>query len=91
MSEKKSPNLQTVTVYGTDWCLKSANLKNALQTAWVDFNFTNVETDEAAAEEIKAQYDGQLKFPVVKVGSTYHKNPKWQQLRKILDEAGLLD
>ncbi|MGD1841546.1 MAG: glutaredoxin family protein [Thermonemataceae bacterium] len=83
-------NQNHLTLFGTDWCPKSAALRNALQTAWVDFAYHNVETDETAAAEIKAQYDGELKFPVVKLEDEYLKNPSWQVLRERLKEKGLL-
>ncbi len=79
-----------VTLYGTDWCLKSSALKNGLQSAWVDFEYHNVEQDEEAAEEIKAQYNGELKFPVIKLGDQYLKNPSWGQLREELKKQGKL-
>ena len=79
-----------VTLYGTDWCLKSSALNNGLQSAWVDFEYHNVEQDEEAAEEIKAQYNGELKFPVIKLGDQYFKNPSWGQLREELKKQGKL-
>ncbi len=79
-----------LALYGTDWCLKSSALKNGLQSAWVDFEYFNVETDEQAAEEIKAQYNGELKFPVVKLAGKYLKNPSWGQLREELKKNDLL-
>ncbi len=39
------PKLQ---LYGTDWCPKSAGIRNYLQSKWIAFEDFNVETDTVA-------------------------------------------
>lgn len=41
-------------LYGAEWCPKTSSLKNFLQSEWIDFEYYNVETDESAAERVKA-------------------------------------
>ncbi len=84
-------NENVLRLYGTNWCLKSANLRNYLQSMWVDFEDYNVEEDEEAAERVRALYDGALKFPTVTYGTEHLKNPDITELQKFLKKNGLLD
>ncbi|MGB5820188.1 MAG: glutaredoxin domain-containing protein [Saonia sp.] len=83
MSEKK------LKLYGADWCLKSANLRNYLQSIWVEFEDYNVETDKEAEERVRALYDGQLKFPTITYGSDFLKNPGIKELDGFLEKNGI--
>lgn len=67
-------------LYGTTWCMKSANLRNHLQRQWIDFDDYNVEEDADAAERVKALYGGKLKFPTVIYGKEHLKNPSVAEL-----------
>lgn len=78
-------------LYGTAWCLKSANLRNYLQSIWVDFEDYNVEEDLDAAERVKKLYDGVLKFPTVTYGNDYLKNPKISELDAFLKKHNVLE
>ena len=78
-------------LYGADWCMKSANLRNYLQSIWVEFDDYNVEKDLDAAERVKALYDGVLKFPTVIYGDEFLKNPKINELDEFLKKHALLD
>ncbi len=78
-------------LYGTDWCLKSTNLRNYLQSIWVDFEDFNVETNPVAEQEVRTLYQGELKFPTITYGSTHLKNPSIAELNSLLDAHGLRD
>lgn len=82
---------KTLKLYGTTWCMKSANLRNYLQSRWVDFQDYNVEEDENAAEEVKALYDGVLKFPTLIYGDEFLKNPSISELDEFLEQHSLLE
>lgn len=82
-------NATRPVLYGADWCLKTSGFKNYLQREWVDFTYRNVEEDEAAAQRVRDHYDGQLKFPVLEIGTTWLKNPGIGELRRVLKEHGL--
>lgn len=73
-------------LYGAEWCPKTSSLKNFLQSEWVDFEYYNVETDESAAEKVRALYDGKLKFPTVTYGEAFAKNPSIKDMRTFLKE-----
>lgn len=78
-------------LYGADWCLKSANLRNYLQSIWVEFQDFNVETDKEAEERVKAIYDGKLKFPTITYREEHLKNPSINELDAFLKKHDLLD
>ncbi len=84
MSEKK------LKLYGTNWCTKSANLRNYLQSIWMEFEDYNVETQPEADITVRALYDGQLKFPTVTYGEHFLKNPSIKELDKFLEEHDLM-
>lgn len=73
-------------VYGTDWCPKTAVLKNFLQAEWVDFDYFNVDEDEKAKQELMDIYEGKVKFPTVIKGGEHIKNPSISDLRKFMKE-----
>ncbi len=77
-------------LYGADWCMKSANLRNYLQSIWVEFEDYNVEEDEEAAERVKSLYNGVLKFPTVTYDKEFLKNPKISELNAFLKKHHLL-
>jgi len=77
-------------LYGADWCLKTSTLRNYMQSRWVDFAYYNVEKDETAAQRVRDQYDGKLKFPVVEIAEKWLKNPKVPELKETLEQKGLL-
>lgn len=78
-------------LYGADWCPKSANLRNYLQSIWVSFEDYNVETQPEAEQTVRALYDGALKFPTITYGKDFLKNPSTKQLATFLHEHGLME
>ena len=76
-------------LYGTDWCTKSSALRNYLQSKWIIFKDFNVEKDKAAADRVRALYDGKLKFPTVKYGGHFLKNPNFKELNEFLKQHGI--
>lgn len=73
-------------VYGTDWCPKTALLKNYLQSEWIDFKYLNVDIDEKAKQDLMELYQGKVKFPTVVKGEKHLKNPKISELRAFIDQ-----
>lgn len=73
-------------LYGTDWCPKSAILRNYLQSIWVGFEDFNVETDSESESTVRALYNGELKFPTVTYGDAFLKNPTTKELNAFLKE-----
>ena len=81
----------TLKLYGADWCPKSANFRNYLQSIWVTFEDYNVETDAEAEQSVRKLYNGELKFPTVTYGTDFLKNPSIKELDVFLDKYGLKD
>lgn len=75
-----------IELYGADWCLKSSNLRNYMQSQWIEFDDFNVETDKDAEERVRKFYDGKLKFPTVVIDGKHIKNPSLKELDKFLEE-----
>ena len=73
-------------LYGAEWCAKTSGLRNYLQSRWVDFDYFDVEQDEQAAAEVKALYDGKLKFPTLVIGDKHFKNPSIGDIRPEVDK-----
>lgn len=71
-------------LYGTNWCLKSAKLRNYLQSKWIEFEDFNVEEDKEAEQRVRSLYNGELKFPTVKFGQDFLKNPELNELNQFL-------
>lgn len=84
MSDKKK-----IKLYGTAWCPKSANLRNYLQSEWIEFEDLNVETQSEAEAEVRAFYDGELKFPTLSIDGQHIKNPSISDLNRFLKEHGV--
>ncbi len=73
-------------LYGTTWCMKSAKLRNYLQSKWVEFDDYNVEEDQNAEQRVRALYDGKLKFPTLKYGEEFLKNPSLSETNAFLSQ-----
>lgn len=71
-------------LYGTNWCPKSALLRNYMQSKWIDFEDFNVETNLGANTRVRALYQGELKFPTLIFGIDFIKNPTIPQLNNFL-------
>lgn len=81
----------TLKLYGAAWCMKSAKLRNYLQSKWIDFEDFDVEEDEAANQTVRALYDGELKFPTLTYGELFFKNPSLDELDRIIKDNQLSD
>ena len=71
-------------LYGTNWCMKSAKLRNYLQSKWIGFDDYNVEEDSDAEQRVRDLYNGELKFPTLVYGDTFLKNPGLEALEDFL-------
>jgi len=78
-------------LYGADWCIKSAKIRNYLQSVWVEFDDLNVEKDQEAEQQLRAFYEGELKFPTVSYEEQFLKNPSIPELKKFLNELKLME
>ncbi len=75
-----------IVLYGTGWCTKTAMLSNFMQSEGFEFEFKNVETDEQANKDVRAIYDGKLKYPTITKGANHIKNPTISELLEFLKQ-----
>ena len=78
-------------LYGTNWCMKSANLRNYMQSKWIEFDDYNVQEDQDAEQRLRALYDNKLKYPTLRYEDEFLKNPSISKLNTFLDSKGLND
>lgn len=77
-------NQQKLKLYGAEWCMKTSMIRNYLQSKWIDFEYFDVESNKEAANELRALYNGKLKFPTVTDGTIVLKNPTISDLNEKL-------
>ena len=75
-----------LALYGTPWCMKSARLRNFLQSKWIEFDDHDVEANEDSAEKVRSKFNGVLKFPVLMLEDKVLKNPSIEELSHFLKE-----
>lgn len=75
---------QRLKLYGASWCLKSAKIRNYLQSQWIDFDDYDVEVDRDAEQRVRELYDGELKFPTLTKGDDFLKNPTISQVNDFI-------
>ncbi len=78
-------------LYGASWCMKSAKLRNYMQSKWIEFDDFDVEQDVEAEARVRRIYDGQLKFPTLVYGDEHLKNPTIEALNEFLRQHNLFD
>lgn len=78
-------------VYGASWCMKSAKLRNYLQSKWIEFDDYDVEQDSDAEQRVRNIYGGALKFPTVVFEEEHLKNPTIEVLNEFLKKYDLFD
>ncbi|MBP2831952.1 glutaredoxin family protein [Aquimarina sp. U1-2] len=76
-------------LYGTNWCPKSAIIRNYLQSIWIEFDDYNVETNPDAEAQVRSLYDGTLKFPTITYGDDFLKNPSRKEIDAFLKKHHL--
>ncbi|MDC7999375.1 glutaredoxin family protein [Gilvibacter sediminis] len=78
-------------LYGTQWCLKTAQLRQFLQAGAISFLDLDVEKDGEAAADLRRLFSGNLKFPTITYGGQFLKNPSITVLEEFLEKHHLKD
>ncbi len=73
-----------ITMYGADWCPDCVRAKNFLQTKQIDFNFINIDLNEAATRRVEAINKGKRVIPTFYIGESHYTNPDNNTLAKVL-------
>jgi mycoredoxin len=80
----------TIQVYGADWCRDCRRTKSQLDTLGVDFDYIDLEQDEAAVEEAK-RISGRMNIPVVVFPDGSHQvEPSNAEVEAKLQELALV-
>ena len=83
--------IKRIQLYGADWCLKTAQLRNYLKSEGVLFDDFNVERDIDAASRVRRLYHGNLKFPTLSFDDEFLENPNIAELEGFLEKHKLKD
>ncbi len=73
-----------IKVYGADWCGDTKRTLRYLDNLNVDYDYIDVEKDEAASEWVKSQNNGRERKPTVLVGSRVISVPSESELKAAL-------
>jgi len=79
-----------VEVYGADWCGDTKRTRAFLDNLDVDYDYINIEEDEAAARWVREQNDGKERKPTVKLVSRVLSVPGNNELESVLRGEGLV-
>ncbi len=79
-----------VVVYGTNWCAATQMVRRYLDRLGVPYVYRNMESDLAAARQVKWWTGGSLSHPTVQVGGQILVEPSLDELDWTLSEAGVI-
>ena len=79
-----------VKVYGADWCEDTRHARDFLGRLGVQYQYVNIEQDEAAAEWVRGQNGGRERKPTVDVAGQILSVPTDHELTSALRERGLM-
>ena len=78
-----------ITVYGADWCPKTAETLKHLDKLGIRYEYIDIEENRPAARWVKEQNDGKEKKPTVDVEGRVLSEPSNAELDAALRAAGL--
>ena len=83
-------NQIAVTVYGADWCGDCVRAKSFLADNQIEYNFVDVDLDEAATRKVEKLNKGKRIIPTIEIGPATLTNPDNQKLSQVfgINEAG---
>lgn len=79
-----------VVVYGTNWCAATQMVRRYLDRLGVPYDYRDMESDLAAARQVKWWTGGSLSHPTVQIGGQVLVEPSLDELDWTLSEAGIL-
>ncbi|MFD2726994.1 glutaredoxin family protein [Hyunsoonleella rubra] len=76
-----------IKIYGAERCHKSQYYIQFLKDLNLDFQFLDVETNEANAEALRSLYKNRrLNFPTIMIGEKKLRNPSDSELKKWIEK-----
>jgi mycoredoxin len=82
--------MNTVKVYGAEWCEDTAATRNNLDSLGVQYQYIDVDTDANAKAWVQEQNGGKQKTPTVDVGGRILIEPDEHALEEALRGTGLM-
>ncbi len=79
-----------VVVYGTNWCAATQMVRRYLDRLGVPYVYRDMESDLAAARQVRWWTGGSLSHPTVQVGGQILVEPSLDELDWTLTEAGVI-
>lgn len=79
-----------VKVYGADWCEDTRRTREFLGRLGVQYQYVDIEQDEAAARWVREHNDGKERKPTVDVAGQVLSVPSEHDLTSALRERGLM-
>jgi glutaredoxin len=79
-----------VKVYGADWCEDTRHTREFLGRLGVQYQYVNIEQDEAAARWVREHNEGRERKPTVDVAGQVLSEPTDHELTSALRERGLM-
>jgi mycoredoxin len=79
-----------VKVYGADWCEDTRHAREFLDRLGVQYQYVDIERDEAAAGWVREHNDGKERKPTVDVAGQVLSEPTDHDLTSALRERGLM-
>ena len=79
-----------VKVYGADWCGDTRRTREYLDRLGAQYQYVNVEQDEAAAAWVREQNGGKERKPTVNIAGQVLTVPTDHELTSALRERGLM-
>jgi mycoredoxin len=82
--------MNTVTVYGADWCGDTKRTRRQLDELGVAYDYIDVEQDEEASRWVKQQNEGKERKPTIKLGEQVLSVPSNEELESVLRDKGIV-
>lgn len=76
-----------IKLYGTERCHKTMYYKEYLEDLNLEYQFLDVELNQAHAEALRSLYENRkLNFPIVIIGEKKLRNPSDTELKKWIEK-----
>ena len=82
--------MEKIKVYGADWCGLTRRTLMHLDRLGVEYDYVDVDHDEAASQWVKDQNDGKEKKPTIDIRGRILTAPGNQELENALRELQVL-
>jgi glutaredoxin len=82
--------MENIKVYGADWCGLTRRTLMHLDRLGVEYDYVDVDYDEAASQWVKDQNNGKEKKPTLDIRGRVVTAPTNQQLEEALRDSQVL-